>query len=105
MSLSGTILWAQRGTTEAREYSLRAPPPNMRQNWQAAALLWWMDRNDVPAVLSMLDAGFGATLLVPYMHRKHFNEFFNRVYRGSPLTLLSKRLAITILREYRATQA
>jgi ankyrin repeat protein len=92
MTLSGIISCAKRGIDALRNYMRKPPSWKSRRHMEAAAMAWCLDRVNVQAVLTMLQAGFD-----PRLGFQVDVDFFISVYQNSPLTLPSRELALVIL--------
>ncbi|KAK5662715.1 hypothetical protein OQA88_8631 [Cercophora sp. LCS_1] len=107
VSLSGIITCAKESTEKLRNYILKLPPGKKWERMQVAALTWCLDRTNVQATLAMTEVGFTLTRLFtkePGFFWQGWQpgpilDFFTSVYRDSPLTTLSERLARVILEE------
>ena len=102
-----------RGAPALRSYldDAKVPCETRQRFLQGASLTWCLPRGKVDAVITMLQAGFDANLLVSTDHSRYraFKQasaygFLESVFMDSCLQLPSMELASIILKEHQGTE-
>ncbi|GAB1312568.1 hypothetical protein MFIFM68171_02778 [Madurella fahalii] len=113
LNVSGIISCAYEGSREVESYlqSMPFPRDSKRRRIQEAALKWALDRANVQAVLSMIQAGFGIKSLLLAKDGSHRNPqpgstggYLEGIFGNSPWTPLSRQLALVLLQGHHGTE-